>query len=206
MALQQPFSTSAPAIASYDFTDIADLTGYVTFFSIDTENDETKLSRLAVDSSQGRTSVSFDGAEGADALRAELDFDVSFQLPQRLKGQLFVTLTHESANGGGNNTVSYVKVQIIHYDGSTETTIGTQQTGDNLSFTGTGDIDVRKTFNFDVDKHFKSDETLRINIELWGSGGNSSTVRLYHDGGNRDNWTLAENSNMITQAPFRIEL
>ncbi|GAG77875.1 unnamed protein product, partial [marine sediment metagenome] len=79
-------------LASYDWTDIASGTGYSTYYGIDLEDASTVLIESSIlDSLTGSTNYAFPDAM---ALRGEFNFDVTFNLPRYVKGELLVSETY----------------------------------------------------------------------------------------------------------------
>lgn len=204
------------AIASYTWSDIAAGTGYVAFYCFDDE-DNKAMCTSRIDSSIGYTKATWAAGSESAAMRAELDFDAVFNLPQRIKGKLYVSLTYRlTTTGAGTPTNSvYTKVRIYHVDTSAvpvETEIGTQQETKTITRTDSiGTSSGRTTIKFDVNRHFKKNEKIRVNVELWGSGTADCWVYLYHDGANR-NWSLVDsdafaiNTDLPAYVPFKIDL
>jgi len=197
------------AVATYNWSDIASGTGYSTFYGQDTEDGSLVL---GVSTQYSLSGATIKQCENSMAKRQENNFDVTFNLPRYVKGELLVGITYSLLSNTADTTV-YVKVRIYHVDvDGTETEIGTQQTGGSIN-KADGTVYRRTNFSFDVDKKFKKDETLRLNIELWGEGGVNSTCTIYHDGANRDfggtldiGSAVTAPSNLQVDIPFRIDL
>lgn len=196
-------------IASYSFTDIVQQVGYLEVLGIDVDGPDYFLVTAPLYGNTGLSNVSWLAAAGADQLRLERDFDLTFTSPQYVKGDLFVNLSYLAAGGGSNCSV-YSKVTIINYDGATETTIGTQTTTDTLSTTAT--FGLRPCVKFNVDKQFKANEILRVNVEVWASSAGNASCTLYHDGANRDfgsdlfGTTIAIPTTFNVLIPLKIDL
>jgi len=201
-------------LTNYDWTDLASGTGYVTYYGVNTFDGSTFLSPNRLDS--------YNWYYGAAPPTTEqqvhdLDFDVTFDLPQTIDGILYVTHTYAVTNNNGVNTMqSYTKVRVYHYDGSTETEIGAQVTTTTLAAGGVGQVQAaRPTIQFDITRQFKAGETLRVNFEVWAwiSSG-SSSYAFYADGSNRGTGAVLSTPQAITghtantdiqvQVPFKI--
>ena len=217
MALKQTLPIPAEtAIASYNFTDIASGTGYVTFFGIEYEDDTHGLSPNQVTSEEYRSAST---GTGGTALREEFDFDTeAFNLPRHVKGDLLVTEAYACSEAGTPNTTVFTKVRIFHVaSDSTETEIGTQITTDTITSSSDANLKLgkRTTIKFTVDKLFKKGEKLRVNIEVHGSGGSgNSRYYLYHSGDNKGTGPTEDDSNefivvdpnLIISIPFEIDI
>ena len=213
MTLPQKFRKSADILANYDFTDIASGTGYTTFYGMAVVVNTTDNFILSPNPLESRHPNQAIGENGFASALADLDFDISFNNPRRIKGDFLTTVTYGAKNSSGTTSV-YLKIKIVHYDGSTETIIGTQQQTETHNHTGGANrTGIRSTLTFDVDKHFKKGETLRVSVELWGNGGSGSSCEFYHDGANRatniteDVLTNANaSSNFKVNVPFRVDI
>ena len=207
MPIPEIYRKSGDILVNYDFVDILNDVGYVTFYGISDEADAKKLTRTALESSDIQTT-----AIGSPAT-TEANFDYTFVLAQKVKGDLFVSITLEVDGSASTAGTGRVKVRIIHYDGSTETTIGTQQTSSDLTNPAdTAKDQARYTFTFDVDKNFKKGDILRVEVIIEIDTGHvNNFVSFYHDGANRD-FTLTDQhgvtarSNLIVDVPFTLEV
>lgn len=183
MPLNQKYRKSNEVLVNYDFADILSNVGYVTVYGVSDSANTKTLSRLPLASADYYTVVN--GATAGSPTSTEVNFDYTFNSSQLVKGKLFVTETYEATDSGADVT-AYTKVRILHYDGTTENVIGAQQTTDDLNVS-TGTQQFITTLTFDINKHFKRGEMLRIEIELWVASANTnSNSVLYHDGSNRD--------------------
>lgn len=145
-------------IASYDYTDIAEGTGIIKFYggkyAVDATpaNDQYRLNSNIILPSSTSTSLS----TGTN----EFDFDVTFNSSRIIGGTGYIQIPVYIQSTG---TIT-PKVTIIHYDGTTETTLVAQITMVTLSGTASAFESVLK---FTVPQtHFKKGETLRVNLVL----------------------------------------
>jgi hypothetical protein len=103
-----------------------------------------------------------------------------------------------------------MEVDIIHYDGSTETSLGTKQSPD-ISNTGTNAFKVAVMEIPLTQKTFKNGDTLRLNVRLNISataGSGLGQVGLFHDPLNADDgstWT-GERTRAEIRVPYKIDL
>ena len=100
----------------------------------------------------------------------------------------------------------YLKVQVIHYDGSTETVIGTQvQTATLVNAGNTDPSETRTTILFAVDRRFKRGEILRVNIEHWVKSANvNGFMGTYHDPENTEDADVDFDTTLIAEIPFEV--
>lgn len=184
-------STPEAAIASYSFTDIAEGTGVVVFLGSDTDDDGTvtySLSQNAVYSANVTTEGN--GTSGVEKL-IDVDFDVTFNLPKRIKGKIIANIPiisgHEST--GNKEGTAYAILKVRHWDGTTETEIASNTKSKVTSGLASSDTQ-QDVLNVEVDApqtHFKKGETLRLTVEIWAAtqAGSGLQVGLMHDPKNR---------------------
>lgn len=207
MTIPQKYRKTSEALVNYDFTDLLEGVGYVTFYGISDEADSTALSRYPLESTD--VLLKQTGQPDADL---EINFDYPFGFAQVVKGNLYATCTIEAKNTAGETVINTTKIRIYHVRNGTETTIGTQQTIAALTAAGGGaTFDYRTTLTFDVDKSFKKGDTLRVEVivghNATGTAGANDWSGIYCDGANRDfsitdQHGIAANSNLIVQVPF----
>ena len=193
MVMSQPFTTTSPAIVSFNFTDIASGTGYVNFFA-SKDHSAFFLSEQILFSSVAATQASVD-VSSTYAAKFDEDFDVTFVIPRTIKGDVLASIpvSVDSAGAGSPSVFYRVTVTIIHFDGSTETQLAQSVTGDIRTDEAVGafggpitlDKDQVQTLKLAVAiKHFKANETLRINVKVETKGDDSNagaTVAIGHD-------------------------
>jgi len=207
MPLNKIYTQSAEHLINFDFADILTDVGYVNFYGIDDEADNYRLSRLQIESTDVKSTRT--GTSG----NVERNFDFEFNISKKLKGDLYVTITIFADGYGSATAQNDTTIEIFHFDGSTETTIGTQQSITQLNNpSSTAQDEYRTTLTFAVDKLFKRGDKLRIEvISTITSSNANSTAGFYHDGANRgfsltDQHGIAANSNLIIQLPFDLDI
>ncbi len=111
------------------------------------------------------------------------DFDYEINGERLIGGDCLISVKWKNWEGAGDATETYIIAKIIHYDGTTETTIG-NVTG----FTGTG-TDQTFTLTLFVNltkKHFKIGDVLRLTLEGWGKSDDAADadnkIEVFHDG------------------------
>jgi hypothetical protein len=195
-----------PALVNFDSSDLLTQVGYVTFYGFKDEADAYKLNRIPLGSNT--VSTQFNGPDIPDSLVGECAFDTRFGVAQRVLGELFVTCTYYVNAPATQTATGYIKCRVLHVSGVTETLIGTQQTADTLSESAdTEGLSKRTTFTFSVDKFFNVNEILRVEVELYNSGGGNSYIGLAHDGENRALTITGDNNgpsrtDFIVNVPF----
>jgi len=200
------FPIPSESLVNYDFTDLLTGVGYINLYCTQDEADAYIVSRLAVAAAHDNYETRKAAAGGA-YISQELEFDYTMPINQLIKGDLFVTCTHNIHVAAADAGVGYIKCRIYHYDGSTETEIGTQQSTTEIGGSP-ADFYSRDLFKFSVNKKFVVGDILRINFELWINSANGNTYcSLFHDGisrdfGQEDPTSVPVGSNILVQVPF----
>lgn len=225
---------SEPAVASYDYRDIADGAGIVEFYgyhSIDNTTEKYGLTDTALYSNYIWTSETANNA-AAFAKELDLDFDLSaFNTPRTIKGTgTFVfSFGSGSVSTAGTQSDIYVIIKVRKWDGSTETEIanGQSETDRLGNLDGNGYYDYR-TVNVQItipETEFKIGEQLRVTVELWAQqiGANACSVFFFHSPKDISTTKAAEDtrwlvpsdssagyglktSQFIAKIPFKIDL
>lgn len=191
--LNKKYQSQSNVIASYDYTDIADGTGYVEYYAESSYDTTTHFlfseplygTYYVVDSGM-KTNTDYE-------VVCDRDFDLSpFNAPRTIRGKLYANVAHYSTDAGAAGDVSsYVKVLVRKWDGTTETEIA-NGTGAVLSNPAGGDQAVGQCTSIIVDiadkHHFKKGEQLRITINVYAkkSSANNYACYLIYDPLNRD--------------------
>ena len=191
------------AITSYPYSDIREGTGIVRFRGVRLQIDNNSANdvySLVTDS--GIVSVK-DGATVVTS-GSSLDFDVTFNTPKIIDGNCIIYIPIYWTTAGAAATIT-PKVTVIHYDGSSETTLLAQTTFQ----TGTGSIATADEWGLRVDiprTHFKICETLRFTIEF-ATGGAAATYYLFHiPGASSTTYFPLGGGALSFFVPFRLDL
>lgn len=185
MADNLPINFTIPgesAIASYPYQDVQDGTGYVHYFGAK-DNDGYVLTTQNIYSEIIFSQVT---ANAGDATLLSQNFDVLFNAPKNVKGNLIANfpVMHDTSTSGlrkVNVTVTVYKVAV----GGATTQIGTD-TATEYSNTGTGQMEpnyrVRIVKCALTQTHFKVGESLRINVVIAVHNANGACIfYAYHD-------------------------
>lgn len=191
MTLPKEYRTAQERfILSFNFSDAVTQTGYITFYGVVDEASAEFLTPVTIESDE--TSTTDSAVVSPYSLRDERDFDIEFKKPQTVGGRAFIASTIITSNGSGANSAgTYLKIRIYHFDGTTETEIGTQQSTSSLDIApGAASTQyARNMCSFSVnDTLFAIGDKLRVNVELWVSvgGAGGGYGGYFHDGKNRD--------------------
>ena len=227
---QQLFPSRNEPIVSYDFFDISDGVGYDIFYGVNFNDGSYGIVTSNQTFSENVT-TSATVTEGETPTKyLDLVFDITFNVPKNIKGEIYINIPISArkvnGNDAGDSTTTFAKVRAYHYDGSTETIIGSEVTTDSVTTnTSVGDSsnsNAKVTLSQITASsivHFKAGEILRFDIEIWGSEVDvgDGTVKVGHDPANRNpgiTWdedptteTGAEqNTQMSFHVPFKLDI
>lgn len=203
-----------PINVNYDWNDLASGQGYVTFYCSKATASYVSMTEAILSSTIDEKSATraWNSPSSGWVTRIEHDFDTSeFNLQRVIQGTAFWTGTWFATRVSGSGLWQCrVVVNVYHYDGSTETLIGTGTTDSAAGYSGVND----RTGNLPIELTetiLAAGDTLRINVQVQDSGGNPDTgyCGVAYDPLNRDGSYLTEaNSDtrqMIIRIPFKIE-
>jgi|SRR3990167_1946044 len=221
-----------PALATFDFADVAEGAGYVTYYgsvSRDTVTDSYILTRDTTAQSNWISTSST--VTGGPTKILDLDFDITFQVPRTIYNipiRCAITLGGVKTSLTSSNAWDeYAIIKIRKWDGAAETEIvsGTTET---LSAVDAASLDIKSKMMFlqianTAKTHFARGETLRVTVEIYLTVANSrAQAGFAHDPLNRNSTATqdlyvspstqgrqiiddADNTNFIIQIPYIIE-
>ena len=188
------YPSPAAAIASYNYSDVAEGTGAIIFYGWTSNASGAVSYTLTGQSLYSNDTYTEAGiTEVAHAKVIDVDFDTTFNMPKNLKGKIkaFMTIGAGRADAVGDSEANiYVILKARKYDGTTETELG-EVRSDNFNGAGSGTLygytTIALQINISSIIHFKKGETLRMTIEVYGkrNGTNTSNAVLLHDPKNR---------------------
>lgn len=180
---------ASPAIASYNSLDIAEGTGRIAFNLASYRNDGATAYYLTTDTPYSAYVVA-SGAQvaGSSTTRIfNLDFDITFNRTQNLKGYAYLNLSIGGTSSVGTGTPSiFISGGSLQNatQGTTLTSIGKlDNQALDLSVPSVGTHS--KTINLRLDLTggpytIAPNETLRLNLQLWGN--TTGTSGISHGG------------------------
>jgi hypothetical protein len=180
-------SLSKNFIASYDFTDTIAGLGYINYYGI-YDGTNSDLIRQPIASQVPYFQITTTGASYTSL--SEKDWDLYFNTPQIVGGTLYVSLSAETHLAGSAFGFIRMDVTVYHYDGTTETQIGTA-TGTGAQWGNATDGSYRLLTPVDVSTtKFKEGDYLRVTIDLQGyDTGTTYTWNIWVDGAARGSTT-----------------
>ena len=212
MILKERIPTPAPeASASYDFQDIEEGVGFVSFNAATTSGSNI-LTRRVVYSTDISTTINPVSANHTKEI--DKDFDTAaFNLPRTLKGTALISvplLTQTS--GGGSRTSAYTVVDVKHWDGTTETSLGRSTSGSYLLSPSTASQVVSGSQLHKIvltQKVFKAGDILRLTVEGYSVQG-TGLMEIGHDPKIRvsdtDGAAKMSVTDLIADIPFKLDL
>lgn len=161
---------------NYNYTDTSNGTGIEIYYGAKGDNGEYLTLTSAIPSEEITTFIEDQTITTSFVKLFDIDFDIVFNLPKNLKGNVIVSVPMGiSATSAGAGTFNYYCiVQVVHYDGSTETVLGTGTSKTTTKAIETDGINhSSRTHLLKIPistlKHFKKGETLRLIVEGWYS-------------------------------------
>lgn len=204
-----------PSIASYPYDDVADATGFILFYpyaATDTDSEDHLLATTALYSRPREVRIDATGGGGPWTETATFT-STTFNAPRILRGRMLFDFFREfSASGAGTIYTEYIEVKLYHYDGSSETQLGSTWVSESIAIDGdvAVDKDAMETGYIDVatSQKFKVGDSVRIKVILHLSevgGAGISTFIVHHDPVNREAPANASHT-FRTFVPFKIEV
>lgn len=215
IGVPQYFSVGSGVIASYDWIDLTTGLGYRKYYAcasnLSAGYSYFLTQRSDYDADPNKQGVSsFNNANYEK--KYDLDFDIEFNVPAVI-ANAYATLNmmYYLWASAGETAYGYVVVSIIHYDGSSETNIGTATSAVD-SVVGLATSYFRLCFNFALtQKKFAIGDILRLTVEVWAKvTGASGQCGIYHDPGSRVTQTEASGgtagTDLVVDIPFKIDI
>jgi hypothetical protein len=187
--------------ASYDYVDLADGVGYVTYYCTKEEISGSVSYGLTRD-----TGVYSVYPETSGSATLDIDFDVSaFNQARTVKGTAIYNGAHViDGNQAGGNQKSWFRVLIRKWDGSTETEIADAY---GPTVTVAGQTTSNNVLNIPItvpQTTFGKGEQLRVTVQHILSGGTTTDIFMGHDPKNRDGDWLTAAAKVFTASSIKI--
>lgn len=176
------------SLISYDFIDVIENIGYMTYYGIYQDSSNTFLSRQAVASQSPKQEVTATAVSPDWTDMADIDWDLQFNVSQVVKGDLFVECCFDTKTTSNAQYAARVDVTVYHYDGTNETSIGTA-TGTGVSWAANKAGSYRTVTKVELDETtIPAGDYLRVATLIKGrkgSSGSNPTWDFWHDGAAR---------------------
>lgn len=206
MPIPNRFAIAPPIQVNYDFTDVITNQSFIVLYAHTDKAGNTTLIRQPIDSHNEAYEQKYNGGATGDV--KEVNYDYQFKVPQKVEGTLYTRIVFFARATATQTVDCTIKCRVIHWDGSTETEIAAQQTSQTISQTAdSATLWNMVTFAFTVDKQFKIDEKLRIEVIIATTTGTNAEMGFLNDPANKDFGQLISNvdpapSDFIVYAPI----
>ncbi len=195
MGLPEPFTTASPLVFNVDYFDWSQGAGYIKYYLLGTKDDVGEKFSLTTDSSVLSSSTNWTTLTGDD-----LDFDLTFNAPVDVAAAI-ATINYTVQFGGTmNNSIVWT---IYHYDGTTETSLGT------ATITVSDTINTFQAVTVQIpliSKHFAAGDILRVNAVVTQS---HPSCLMYYDPAGSASLTIAGtrsgSSSASINVPFEVQ-
>lgn len=187
------FPLGAEPIATYSFSELASGVGTIILYGFNTIDNAVTSYSMTSSSIYSNDKLTIDQSGGAaDTKRLDINCDLVFNKPITLFGTFLAQVTWLSGHDTSANLqgVSYIKIRLRKWDGSSETELFANTKSDTLT-TASGVADSKTTpIEIDVSSRtiIGTGDTLRITVEVWSTApgvGNTTRCALLHDPANR---------------------
>ncbi len=198
-----PFASLFPSrpefFQNFDFFDIANGVGYDVYFGLSNAG-ITATSTISSNYSgmphKNPAAVVNVGIGSTFVELVDFDWDITFNLPKTIKGDILVQVPFGIITGGATTYTMKCTADIYHFDGvATETQIGSTATSEILQ-EAVGGATIKSHIttlkvNAATAVHFKRGETLRFSLKVlaWHANGGSAQNLLGGFGCNPQNST-----------------
>lgn len=191
-------------IPTYDFFDISEGTGIQNYYAAIGYTGAATTYFLTRDTTINSNTPHTSRTASGDIINQ--DFDVVFNLPKVIDGKLVANVPIGRDSSGAEEIIT-TTVQVIHFDGSTETVLVSGSETVTAPNGATLPVASRyRTLVLDVPrKNFKATEILRINLQVAKANG-SGVGYVGHDPANRTIPSDLSNTRCIFLVPFVIDL
>lgn len=201
------------AIASYNYVDVAEGTGIVTYYGYSNASGAYSLTTNSSVFSDTVTTSGAQFASGGYVQVLDIDFDVEFNIPKNVQGKAMINapmavwgIVDAKVYGGRTDVI------LSKWDGTTETALGTAS-GAVMEWSTTAPN--QKTYKVNAIElelpltHFKKGETFRVTLKTYAKGADNSAgwIFLGHDPKSRAATAFTDAyTTMTANIPFRLDL
>lgn len=207
------------AIASYNYTDIAEGTGIIVFYgTADATSAAAKYVLTQQSSILGQT-VEYMGnpANGAPALMADYDFDLpAFNMPKIISGKMFISIPTAGINNTADDAypTEYFIIKLRKYDGAEHEIASVQTSSHSYNLFDASKVSYNYLTEMDVPQtSFKRGDVLRITALYYAGKDNAVNISVGFAFDPTNNYTgsvytstLGKTSQMKFYVPFKIDL
>lgn len=183
------------AIASYDYTDIAEGTGTVIYYLTKTAQDSVTSGALVSNTPYSQAVMTLTQQacpQNVYVLVHDEDFDLKFNLPKVIKGKCTINIAEGQREENDDAYRSYIHAYLEKVSNGTATSLVDASGGTLIGQAGGAG-----TYTYNVDAievdipktHFKKGDMLRLTVKQWATchntSGNNAQIFFGHDPKNR---------------------
>ena len=218
MSFPTPFLLGGGVVASYDWLELTSGVGYRRYYACISDLTGGDVYFLTPSSTYEGYPIWPEIAtidQESATLEMDYDFDIEFNIPSvAAAADAFVNISLALWAPAGDVSSYYVVINVIHWDGASETNIGTAQSA-SRSVTGLATEFFREAIKVGItQQNFGVGDILRFNVQVYaakGVGDANGQVRFYSDPSSRT--TLTETSTSATigtdvtiDMPFKVTI
>ena len=199
----RPMVPPQQQIATYDFFDLAQQVGYVSFYgaAIDTSAGlafrffREQNNTFGTNTTGAGTTASYNAyySQVSSGYTGEYNYDFTVTRPMIIEGDIFLSyqIVNETNAAAGSDGHALTTIKVYHYDGSTETQLGSTVSHDDQNGAGTTYAWAHSDVVTAARTLFKVGETFRVEITLQCNGAHaSSNSRFLHEPNNSSAMTV----------------
>lgn len=206
-------------LATYDFFTVIEGTGMVEFDAFNTASSGAVTYNLGKDVSVYSYEIATNNSDtgitsSTFAVQKTIDWDLSsFNFPKVVTGTAYINGTFAIEGSAGQGATGYAEFFLYHYDGTTNTQLGTTRT-ENIIAASAGDaIKIFTQMMTLTEKKFNPGDKLRLRCNLWArkdGASNNCNIRIGNDPQNRADGTITPTTTYPTTlklwVPFKADL
>jgi len=199
----------SPSIASYDYVDIANGTGYITFYGFNGSNSGSTSYALTNQVAWSAKVVlpHNAGVVSAYTKTAEYNFDTILNTPRVVRGKAIINVPLSVTATAGNYNYAYASCAICKVVSGVETVVG-WASGALVEQSNAGTNHIQSGIVFDCPQtNIKKGETLRLSVEVWSFCNSTGATDVGSDPKNRTATAFGTDPTQLkADIPFRINI
>lgn len=163
---------SEPSITSYDIDEIRDGVGYATYYLFTTHDNSG--TNYVIDKEELYSEDNYLNGDVGGTTTTWTFTSYPFLTPKNVKGDI-LTRAYTRHNAAGAAATLYVQIKVYHYDGTTETQLGSTWQSENMTVAGLTNTYLNARINVATQKHFKIGDMIRVKVLTTSSGATGGT-------------------------------
>ena len=206
------YATQNPAIASYDYNEIAENTGIVHFYGAATETNSSTNYILTKNPFFGSPQETVEVVGPGQSADIDLDFyTLPFNVGKTLRGKAILDISIRGSNqGGGTGGAATIYCKLQRWDGTTATDITSEIQSPATQGGGTYFLSTAMEFDITQTRISQGDQiVLHIRSSTVSGTSSNNSIAVAHDPTNSDGATFTDSATNHTSLnlylPFRLE-